>query len=94
MGQTAPVLSLDVPSGLDATSGRLGDPCVRARTTLTLAMPKIGLRPGRAAVGELYLADISVPPSVYVGLGHEVTPVFARETVLRVGESDALPGVP
>lgn len=91
--QTAPVLSLDVPSGLDATSGRLGDPCVRATATLTLAMPKTGLRPGRTAVGELYLADISVPPSVYAGLGHEVAPVFARGTVLRVGGSGAPDGV-
>jgi NAD(P)H-hydrate epimerase len=93
-GQTAPVLSLDVPSGLDATSGRIGDPCVRATATLTLAMPKIGLRPGRAAVGELYLADISVPPSVYLRVGHKVDPLFARGTVLRVGESDDRPDVP
>ena len=93
-GQTAPILSLDLPSGLDATSGRIGDPCVHATATLTLAMPKTGLRPGRAAVGELYLADISVPPSVYLGVGHQVAPLFARGTVLRVGESDAFPDVP
>lgn len=82
--QPAPICSLDVPSGLDATSGRPGDPCVRATATLTLAMPKTGLRLGAAAVGDPYLADISVPPHVYAALGHTVGPVFARGTVLRI----------
>lgn len=38
--QPAPVLALDVPSGLDATSGRVGEPCARAEATLTLALPR------------------------------------------------------
>lgn len=36
-GQGAPVLSLDGPSGLDLTTGRVGTPCVRAAATCTLA---------------------------------------------------------
>lgn len=83
-GSDAPVLSLDVPSGLDATTGRTGDPCVRADATLTLAMPKTGLRAAPSMVGELYVADISVPPSVYEQLGHPVGNVFAVGTILRV----------
>lgn len=68
----APVLSLDAPSGLDTATGRVATPAVRATATMTLAMPKAGLR-GASIVGELHLADISVPPSVYRRL--DVTPV-------------------
>lgn len=39
----APILALDSPSGLDATSGQPGEPCIRASATLTLALPKVGL---------------------------------------------------
>ena len=62
----APILSLDAPSGLDTTTGQLYTPHIRAAATLTLALPKIGLltEPGRGATGQLYLADISVPPQL------------------------------
>ncbi|MCP3990974.1 MAG: NAD(P)H-hydrate epimerase, partial [Actinomycetia bacterium] len=63
----AAVLSLDVPSGLDTTTGTVFDPVIRADATMTLALPKAGLRVPEAGrvVGELYLADISVPPELY-----------------------------
>ncbi|MBI2972339.1 MAG: NAD(P)H-hydrate epimerase [Armatimonadetes bacterium] len=81
-----PVLALDVPSGLDATTGIPGDPCVRARATMTLALPKTGLLVPRARpyVGDLYLADISVPPSLYRRLGLDVGPVFAVGGLIRL----------
>jgi NAD(P)H-hydrate epimerase len=59
-------LSLDLPSGLDATSGEIPGPCVDAARTLTLALPKRGLR---AYAGELYLADIGIPSEVYRRMG-------------------------
>ncbi len=84
----APVLSLDTPSGLDTTTGTIFDPAVRATATMTLALPKEGLRaPGTdALVGELYLADISVPPGLYAGppLGRQLGPLFARSEILRL----------
>lgn len=84
----APVVSLDVPSGLDATSGRVFDPAVAATATLTLALPKQGLRaPGAAKhVGDLYVADIGVPPQVYARppLRLDVGPLFARGEILRI----------
>ncbi|MEE9285246.1 MAG: NAD(P)H-hydrate epimerase, partial [Dehalococcoidia bacterium] len=63
----APVLALDLPSGVDATSGTVHQPAIRAAATLTLALPKVGLRTeaARRCVGELYLADIGVPPELY-----------------------------
>lgn len=56
----SPVLALDSPSGLNVTSGRQAEPCVRADATMTLALPKTGLAE-QEATGVLYLADISVP---------------------------------
>jgi NAD(P)H-hydrate epimerase len=66
-------LSLDVPSGLDATTGRVPAQVVRPERTLTLALPKTGLRD---ACGELYLADIGIPPEVYQRLGLSFKPPF------------------
>ena len=84
-----PVLALDAPSGLDASSGSIFDPAIKATATLTLALPKHGLRqPGaRAQVGELYLADISVPPSLYSepSLGISIGHPFARSEIIRLG---------
>jgi len=80
----APVLALDTPSGLDLTSGRVGTPCMVADATLTLALPKRGLRQAPEVVGELFAADIAVPPSVYEHLGISVTAPFAAGTIVRV----------
>ncbi len=85
-GQPAPVLALDAPSGLDTTSGQAFEPSIRAAATMTLALPKAGLDSpaARDRTGELYLADISVPPELYASLALEVPPLFARGDVLRL----------
>jgi NAD(P)H-hydrate epimerase len=86
--QGAPVLALDTPSGIDTTTGTVYDPAIRATATMTLALPKEGLRADGVTehVGELYLADIGVPPSLYAGagLGFEVGPVFAAGDIVRL----------
>lgn len=86
--QPAPVLALDVPSGLDAATGRSFEPAIAASATLTLALPKVGLRASsaRPLVGELYLADIGVPPQVYARppLGLAVPDVFAKSELIRI----------
>jgi NAD(P)H-hydrate epimerase len=86
-----PILALDAPSGLDTTSGKPGEPCMRATATLTLALPKTGLvtPAAQGVVGELFLADISVPPGLYRRLGLEVGPLFAAGAIVRVGENDS-----
>lgn len=85
--QGAPILALDTPSGLDTTTGRPGVPVIRASHTLTLALPKNGLlRPeAKTYVGNLFLADISVPPELYKRLGVKVGAVFARGTIVEIG---------
>jgi NAD(P)H-hydrate epimerase len=81
-----PVLALDLPSGLDGDSGEASDPTIRASETLTLALPKHGLRaPGaRPWVGQLHLADISVPEKVYRRLGLTVGPIFAESDIIPI----------
>lgn len=82
-----PILALDAPSGLDTTTGKPGSPCVRASATLTLALPKTGLLASAAGeyVGDLYLADISVPPGLYASptLGLQVAPLFVHDSIIR-----------
>lgn len=85
--QTAPVLSLDAPSGVDTTTGAVFDPAVDAAATMTLALPKEGLRSPNVGknVGDLYLADISVPPELYARfLNLEVPPVFAKRDIVQL----------
>ena len=82
-----PILAIDMPSGLDATSGAVGSPCIRATSTLTLAMAKTGLLNATAAevVGNLWIADIGVPGQAYARLGIEESgPMFARRPYVPV----------
>ena len=81
--QAAPVLALDTPSGLDLTTGTAATPAVWAAATLTLALPKVGLLDA-PNVGELYLADISVPPLVYQRMGIPVPELFRQASLLRI----------
>jgi NAD(P)H-hydrate epimerase len=84
----APALSLDVPSGLDATTGVPSQTTVHAEATLTLALPKCGLDApaAQSAVGDLYLADIGIPPSLYdaLDLRDDVTGLFGERDLLRL----------
>ena len=66
-GIESAVLSLDVPSGIDATTGDAPGESVDADSTMTLALPKLGLRAPSA--GNLVLADIGIPESVFADLG-------------------------
>jgi NAD(P)H-hydrate epimerase len=58
-----PVLSVDVPSGLNSDTGAVDGVCVRAKRTVTLAEMKRGLwlYPGRGFAGRVTVADIGIP---------------------------------
>jgi NAD(P)H-hydrate epimerase len=83
-----PILSLDAPSGLDTTTGIPSSTCIRADATLTLALPKTGLLTpeARPFVGNLFLADISVPPELYAApsLGFQVASPFRFDTIVQL----------
>ena len=64
---TGHVLSLDIPSGVDADSGETPGAAVHPTRTLTLALPKAGLT--RDNAGELWLADLGIPPGVFARAG-------------------------
>jgi NAD(P)H-hydrate epimerase len=67
------VISLDVPSGLDSTSGACPGLAIHPNTTVTLALPKTGLEKTK---GQLYLADIGIPPEIHKLLGIHIEPFF------------------
>jgi NAD(P)H-hydrate epimerase len=87
-----PILAVDLPSGLDATVGSAFNPAVRATATLTLALPKTGLRAHSATphLGELYLADIGIPLAAYrlAGVDEEritaAATLFDRAAIIRI----------
>jgi NAD(P)H-hydrate epimerase len=83
------IVALDTPSGLNVTDGSTPGAIVSADITMTLALPKQGLR-FATHVGELYVADISVPPWVFDALGAGPAPDFTRSALLRV--TDAVRG--
>jgi hydroxyethylthiazole kinase-like uncharacterized protein yjeF len=60
-----PVVSLDIPSGLDADNGQVLGTCIRARLTVTFGLAKRGLlvQPGGQYCGKLVIVDISLPQS-------------------------------
>ncbi len=62
-GLGRPVVSIDIPSGVDASTGAVLGCAVRATVTATMAMPKIGLYqfPGREHAGRVEVVDIGVP---------------------------------
>ena len=61
----SPIVAVDIPSGLNADTGKIEGPCATATCTVTFAQPRIGhfFYPGRAQCGKLHLIDIGIPPS-------------------------------
>ncbi len=74
------VISVDIPSGLDAESGVAYAPIVKADATITLGLPKPGVL---EFGGRVLLADIGVPAEAYAALGVEVPrDLFAKGDVV------------
>ena len=64
-----PVLAIDMPSGVEADSGRVSTVAVQADRTLSLGLPKIGqlLSPGADLAGDLVVDDIGIPRELLQG---------------------------
>ena len=79
----APRLSLDVPSGIDSTTGDAPGIHVMATETMTLALPKTGLDVD--AAGDVWLADLGIPPAAYSHLGIFVPgELFGDQFMVRI----------
>jgi hydroxyethylthiazole kinase-like uncharacterized protein yjeF len=61
-----PIASIDIPSGVDATTGYREQPSIKADLTVTLGLPKRGLaiEPGRSSAGPVMVVDIGIPSAV------------------------------
>jgi NAD(P)H-hydrate epimerase len=83
---SVPVISLDMPSGVDADTGETAGRAVKASATLTLALPKAGLfrASGPSRAGRVYLGDIGLPAALFRRLGLEVDIPFARGRIVRL----------
>jgi NAD(P)H-hydrate epimerase len=60
------IVSVDIPSGLNADTGLIMGTCINAEVTVTFGLPKLGLliHPGLERVGKLYAIDIGIPISL------------------------------
>ena len=74
MSPSNSVLAIDVPSGLNADSGKPEGPVVTADWTVTMALPKTGLieQSAREYVGNLEVVDIGIPAEFIAELGEGV----------------------
>ncbi len=61
-----PVFAVDIPSGLNADTGRICGVCIRAAATATFAFAKCGhlIPPGAALTGDLRIVDIGIPAHI------------------------------
>jgi hydroxyethylthiazole kinase-like uncharacterized protein yjeF len=60
------VIAIDIPSGVDGTTGEVAGEAVRATETITIGVPKTGLlfHPGKEHVGALTVIDIGFPKEI------------------------------
>jgi NAD(P)H-hydrate epimerase len=103
-----PVLAVDIPSGVNASTGEVAGAAVNADVTVTMHGPKVGLAvaPGRFHAGEVAVAEIGLEPAetenrlVTAGILADVPRRSARDNkytaghVLVVGGSRGMTGAP
>ena len=68
LARAVPVVSADVPSGVDASTGEVAEAAVRATATVTFhkAKPGLWIAPGKQHAGQVVIAGLQLPP----GVGH------------------------
>jgi NAD(P)H-hydrate epimerase len=83
--QKCPVVAVDIPSGVNATTGEVGNVAVKANLTVTFAYPKLGLYFGEGAdcAGKIEIADIGIPHSLCTPSGFR-TYLIGRKYISKV----------
>ncbi|MBV8597345.1 MAG: NAD(P)H-hydrate dehydratase [Actinobacteria bacterium] len=107
-GCGAPIIAVDIPSGVNASTGEIPGAAIRATATVTFGAPKVGLAvgPGRFHAGAVHVADIGLAPGEHAASlvdasvldsvprkDHESTK-YRAGAVLVVGGSPGLTGAP
>jgi len=69
-----PVIAVDIPSGLEADTGKVRGQGIKADITVTFGLPKIGLliEPGATMTGTLKIVDISIPTNIIDRMGLKI----------------------
>ena len=82
----APIVSVDLPSGMETDTGAVHGACVHADFTVTMAHLKTGLlfSPARDHAGEISVIDISVPPEVSEALHGKKFLVEDQDILIRL----------
>ena len=76
----AKIVSLDIPSGIDPNTGEIYDPAIDADYTVTLALPKTGLR----KLKNVYLANIGIPNKVYRDFNINIEEYFKKDDIILI----------
>jgi NAD(P)H-hydrate epimerase len=88
-----PVVSIDIPSGVDGNTGQVQGAAIRAGRTVTFGLPKRGnlIGPGAELGGQLFLSHISFPPELVASAGIEVAINEPAPLPSSLGEDVAKP---
>ena len=70
------VVSVDLPSGIDATKGKVYSPYVVSDYTIALGLPKVGIQDNPDLTGKIFVVDMGVPYNVYKDMEIEIGDLF------------------
>jgi NAD(P)H-hydrate epimerase len=91
-----PVIAIDLPTGMNADTGEVAGPCVKAQLTVTIGCRKQGLlfSPGREHAGELIVAEVGFPEAGFRRVAAEKNNKLATFLLTREVLSNWLPRRP
>jgi len=81
---SADTISIDIPTGVDADTGEPYEPHIDPEYTVTLGLPKKGLREENS--GKIYLVDIGIPIGASKKVGIDTENLFLEKSVLEFEE--------
>jgi len=81
-----PVVAMDIPSGIDGSTGRICGDAVKAAVTVTMGLPKTGLLlyPGALYTGEIFVADIGFPEQLLEPVEKGISLLTARKAAALI----------
>lgn len=85
-----PIVSIDVPSGLDSETGQGNAAAMQAAATLTLGLPKPGLSSAPCS-GRLFVADIGLPAALFGAQQRAVRELYRRGDLVEIVDTPQTP---